>query len=198
MKTKIGVWGKEPNMTQTMTSQILTTCGTKQLKCLVGITDAKSWLSGYSELSREIDSEVQRLSLLRDQLESPAAPRLDGMPRCGYSPDRYGAAFSRIDNLECRIKAEQQKLDSLEGEIEKALSLLTGKRAGTKRSIIRARYLDGLRWDIVNRVVHGAEPDFDMQEDVYMKRVYRLHKSALKDIAEMVEQGKIKIPMMEE
>ncbi|MCD7920675.1 MAG: hypothetical protein LUG45_11540 [Clostridiales bacterium] len=48
---------------------------------------------------------------------------------------------------------------------------------------MEARYLDGERWNDVNCMLFGGNPDFENREDSYTRRVTRIHGRALEHLA---------------
>ena len=52
-----------------------------------------------------------------------------------------------------------------------------------EQTVMEMHYLDGARWRTVSVALYGEEPDYDENEQRYLKRTFRLHGSALQTIA---------------
>lgn len=58
-----------------------------------------------------------------------------------------------------------------------------------ERAVIRSRYLDGASWGDVVDLLYGDEEDLLEREDMYRKRVFKLHGRALLSMAQYIEDN---------
>ena len=57
-----------------------------------------------------------------------------------------------------------------------------------ERAVIRIRYIDRENWRTVAKMMFGMNDDFDYREDTYIRRVHKIHGSALLDMARIMEE----------
>ena len=58
-----------------------------------------------------------------------------------------------------------------------------------ERAVIRSRYFDGASWGDVVDLLYGDEEDLLEREDMYRKRVFKLHGRALLSMAQYIEDN---------
>jgi len=108
-------------------------------------------LRNLRDLHAQINSLKGRIERLRGVLSSPAAPQFSYVPRgAGTHSDPVGNGVVKLaemeEELQQRIVELEEKIRSVEAEIN-ALP-------PRERAVIRARYVDGLNWHKVSKVVH--------------------------------------------
>ena len=69
----------------------------------------------------------------------------------------------------------REEIESLIDRIEKP----------DERTAIEMRYLDGARWKPICFALFGEEPDYDAEEQRYLKRTHRIHGTALLTLARL-------------
>ena len=62
-------------------------------------------------------------------------------------------------------------------------------RRSDERAVIRVRYIDNASWDEVVDVLFGGKEDLLEREDIYLRRVYKLHGQALLSMAKYIEEN---------
>ena len=56
-----------------------------------------------------------------------------------------------------------------------------------EKAVIRVRYHDRESWSAVSKILFGKRRDFSEKADSYLRRVHKLHGSALVNLAKAVE-----------
>lgn len=147
----------------------------------------KERLIDYYETEKDVDSQIERLERLEIRLRSIGSPVLSDMPK-GGSPahDRMADMIAQKVDLENEIRqmvVEQKKeRQAIEG-------ILSHLRHSDEKTVIRMKYLDGFSWGEVLDVLFGGKEDFLDKEDAYTRRMYRIHGSALLNMARYIETG---------
>ncbi len=160
----------------------------------------KEWLNDFREREKDIQSQLQRLDVMETRLSSIGSPTLSNMPKSA-SPvqDRMASMVAVKVDLENDIKRQQKGLLETREMIEKIL--LKALKKSEERSVIRARYLDCCfyhedklsDWNDVNNTMFGDRQDFLSKEESYLRRVHKIHGSALLNMARYIEDNNIKI-----
>ena len=150
-------------------------------------TDAiKEWLNDYRETERDIDNQVERLDRLDMQMTSISSPVITDMPR-NPSPvyDRAAAVVAKKVDLENEIR---EAIQSQKRKRELIEDILKHLRSSDERGVIRIRYLDRASWYEVTDVLFGGREDYLNKEETYLRRVHKIHGSALQHIAQYVSE----------
>jgi len=147
----------------------------------------KEWLSRYADAAREVALLRARADAIRDRAASPSSPTLDGMPRSpGFEGDRLGEVIGIADALDREAAEKEQDAAALYAEIDGAIRQIEGKHGAERRSILQCRYLDLMAWKDVLFLFFGDMEDLTEREDAYMKRLYKIHKTALENLQEIL------------
>lgn len=130
----------------------------------------KEQLQGYRALKFERDKLLSTLQAIETVLYGPRSQNMDGMPRGGNGPkdDRRDALIDRKDKVQALYEAKVAELSEAILAIEQAIECL----APDERSLIRLRYIDGLKWERVC-VEIGYE----------RAQTHRIHAEALRKLA---------------
>ena len=150
----------------------------------------KEWLQAYQQGEKEIDEKYERLRTLKARMMSVPAQELSDMPRPPSSPkDRMAEYMVQLEALENAINAETHKLEMCKANILDLSEKLRKQHAG---EIIRYRYLYGYEWSRIMQFIYRDKADLHQRENAYRRKMYRLHQSALKEIAKLwtKDQGK--------
>lgn len=134
----------------------------------------KKYLSRAYWLDREVETKCWQIAELRSLAET-ATSRIEAT-RMGGTPSR-----SKVENAVIRIIDEEERLDSIIGELiecKKRISKLISRVGEPKlRLLLELRYLEYLRWDEIAERMNYADT----------RHVYRLHARALDAAAKLIK-----------
>ena len=133
----------------------------------------KQRLIDLRDLRREIENQSERLERLETKLVGVGAQALTDMPK-SPSPS----------NDRIRATLEHRRRERM--FFEKIIRRL---KHSDERAVIRSRYLDGASWGDVVDLLYGDEEDLLEREDMYRKRVFKLHGRALLSMAQYIEDN---------
>lgn len=149
--------------------------------------ELKIWLWRYQELQRDANRVWDRLDELRSRIAAARSTNLDGIPHGNsVDADRIGADLARLEDLEQEAREVQEEATASRREIEAAIRKITGPRWADRREVLRLRYVDGLRWEDVAEHLYGDSQDFWDRQEAYLRRTFKLHKTALEALAQFV------------
>lgn len=150
----------------------------------------KAWLRSYGELIADIDNLCERAEILREKASSPSSPIIDGMPHeKGGHTDRIGNLVAQCDLLEREAANKLQKSRVLYKQIDTAVKQIKGNGWAYKKAVLQMRYLDLATWDEVLDMLFMKKPDFLDKEDSYRRRCHKIHKTALEELTEILNQN---------
>lgn len=143
----------------------------------------KEWLQAYQRGEKEINEKYDRLRTLKARMMSVPAQELSDMPRPPSSPkDRMAEYLIQAEALEKAIQYETKKQELCKNVI---LNLTDNLRKPEACKLIRYRYLYGYEWSDVMKELYGNRKDLKQKENAYRRKMYRLHQSALKELARL-------------
>ena len=102
------------------------------------------------------------------------------------SNDRISDLMQQKFDLEEDIRATLEHRRRERMFFEKIIRRL---KRSDERAVIRSRYLDGASWGDVVDLLYGDEEDLLEREDMYRKRVFKLHGRALLSMAQYIEDN---------
>lgn len=147
----------------------------------------KTRLYDYREITKDIETQTERLERLKTKMIGVGAQNLTDMPK---SPS---PATDRLtDLLQQKVELEesiQENIARQRSERQFFESIIKHLRRSDERSVIRIRYLDGASWNDVVDVLFGGKEDLLEKEDIYLRRVYKLHGQALLAMAQYIEDN---------
>lgn len=147
----------------------------------------KQRLIDLRDLRREIENQSERLERLETKLVGVGAPALTDMPKSpSPSNDRISDLMQQKFDLEEDIRATLEHRRRERMFFEKIIRRL---KRSDERAVIRSRYLDGASWGDVVDLLYGDEEDLLEREDMYRKRVFKLHGRALLSMAQYIEDN---------
>lgn len=145
----------------------------------------KNRLVEYRERERDIDNQIERLERLEMKMVSIGSPVISDLPKAASpSHDKIGSMVAQKEELEICIREDIQKQEAERSEIEGILKKL---KRSDERAVIRMRYFDGATWNDVVDMMFGGKDDFLGKEDTYLRRVHKVHGSALLNMAIYIE-----------
>lgn len=155
------------------------------------VQSAKQWLQRYGEAARDSAALDARAANARARVEAARTSHLDGMPHGGgFAGDSLGAALARIDELEREAQEARAHALKLYHEIDAAIKKISGPGWPDQRAVLRVRYLDLERWEGVVEVLFGQRDDYEDRQESFLRRVHKIHGSALAALAELVPLGR--------
>lgn len=147
----------------------------------------REMLDDYVIAEEDIDREIERLEYLTSKMTGISAQVLNGMPRSSsMSTDRMADMLGRKEELEASIRASVEKQAQKRKEIEEIVRHLKNTE---ERAVIRLRYLDRTEWDEVLEIMFGGKRDFQDRFETYRRRMYRVHGTALINMAKYIEES---------
>lgn len=141
-------------------------------------TDAvKKRLEYYHKLQKRIDNTEKRLACLDMSMGAPSTPNLTGMPGgSGDGSSKQERDYIKKEELREKLDAMNAEENNLREEIE---GMIERMEKPDEQTVIEMRYLDYDRWRDISVALYGDEPDYDENEQRYLKRTFRVHGSAL-------------------
>ena len=150
-------------------------------------TDAiKERLQSYAALQRRLDNKIERLAYLESITGSPSSPNLSGMP--GGSGDGNSKTerqivqkedlLSEIENMRRREYKERTELERMVREIQDP----------DEQIVIEMRYFDNAKWKPICDALYSSNADYTDKIDKYMKRIFKIHGSALQTLTRIQKQ----------
>ena len=147
----------------------------------------KQRLIDLRDLRREIENQSERLERLETKLVGVGAQALTDMSKSpSPSNDRISDLMQQKFDLEEDIRATLEHRRRERMFFEKIIRRL---KRSDERAVIRSRYLDGASWGDVVDLLYGDEEDLLEREDMYRKRVFKLHGRALLSMAQYIEDN---------
>lgn len=141
----------------------------------------KTLLKAYGTLLDRIDKAEGRLAYLEYTMDSPSSPSLSGMP--SGSRDRS----SKQERDYIKKEELQEKIDRLyveEGNRREEIEgLIARMEKPNEQTVIEMRYFDLASWREISATLYEDAPDYDENEQRYLKRALKIHGSALQTLA---------------
>ncbi|OUO29690.1 DUF1492 domain-containing protein [Eubacterium sp. An3] len=146
----------------------------------------KQRLQNYAALQRRLDNKIERLVYLESITGSPSSPNLSGMP--GSSGDGCSKTERQIVQKE-ELKSEIKDMTRRECEERKELErLVKGMQDPDEQTVIEMRYFDNAKWRPICDALYSSNPDYIDKVDKYMKRIFKIHGSALQTLTRIQKQ----------
>ena len=142
-------------------------------------------LMEYNEVIRRIDHTEDRIREYRETMCSPGSPSFDGMPRAqGDGTSRQERAMIRLEHMEGTLKRLVEKEGALYEKLDEAMQQLDPDL----EHLLSLRYFDGKDWKTISAALFKYQEGFDLKEEAYMRRTFRLHSEALQDLEQVYDQ----------
>lgn len=147
----------------------------------------KERLNRYRENERDIDNQIERLERLVSKMTGAGSQVITDMPRApSVSTDRMAEFVEQKEELEASIRKAVEEQSCERSKIESILKQLAHS---DEKAVIRIRYFDRESWSVVTKMMFGGKDDFYRKEDTYLRRVHKIHCSALLNMAKVLEDG---------
>lgn len=149
----------------------------------------KNRLNAYRDKEREIDVKVERLETLVSKIKSVGSPGMSDMPKTpSASNDRMARDLEHKEELENAINDAMEAQNAEKAAIKEKLKQL---KLSDEREVIEIRYFDCNSWSNVAQIMFGMKADFERKQDSYLRRVFKIHGSALLHIAMIEQDGEL-------
>lgn len=146
----------------------------------------KARLYAYREMAREIENQIERLERINTKLIGVGAQSITDMPKSpSPTDDRTVELLQQKTELEEEIREVIERRKTERSFFE---SVIKNLRRSDERAVIRVRYIDNASWDEVVDVLFGGKEDLLEKEDIYLRRVYKLHGQALLSMAKYIRE----------
>ena len=149
--------------------------------------DLRCWadLMEYNEVIRRIDHTEDRIREYRETMYSPGSSSFDGMPRGkGDGTSRQERAMFRLEHMEEALKRLVEKEGGLYEKLDEAMQQLDPDL----EQLLSLRYFDGKDWKTISAALFKYQEGFDLKEEAYMKRTFKLHSKALQHLEQVYDQ----------
>lgn len=150
-------------------------------------TDAiKERLQSYAALQRRLDNKIERLVYLESITGSPSSPNLSGMPRgSGNGNSKTERQIIQKEELKSEIKDMTRREYKERTELER---LVKEMQDPDEQTVIEMRYFDNAKWRPICDMLYSSNPDYIDKVDKYMKRIFKIHGSALQTLTRIQKQ----------
>ena len=150
-------------------------------------TDAiKERLQSYAALQRGLDNKIERLVYLESITGSPSSPNLSGMPRgSGNGNSKTERQIIQKEELKSEIKDMTRREYKERTELER---LVKEMQDPDEQTVIEMRYFDNAKWRPICDTLYSSNPDYMDKMDKYMKRIFKIHGSALQTLTRIQKQ----------
>ena len=141
----------------------------------------KERLLQYRENEKDIGNQQERYERLRCKLSGYGVSTLTDMPKNpSAAPDKAAETISKILDIENSLREAIENQKKERTAIEK---IIINLKSSKERAVIRTRYLDSMSWHEVSELMFGKEKDYLEKQDSYERMMYRIHGSALLNMA---------------
>ena len=143
--------------------------------------EIKALLAAYIKLQKRIDNKEKRIEALELSMGAPSTPNYDG-PTGGSrgTSSKTERDYIKLEELREKLEDMTAEENRRREEIEDLVELM---EKPNEQTIMEMRYLDGSNWWTICAALYGEEPDYDENEQRYLKRTFKLHGSALQSLA---------------
>ena len=150
-------------------------------------TDAiKERLQSYAALQRRLDNKIERLVYLESITGSPSSPNLSQMPRgSGNGNSKTERQIIQKEELKTEIKDMTRRECEERTELER---LVKEMQDPDEQTVIEMRYFDNVKWRPICDALYSSNPDYIDKVDKYMKRIFKIHGSALQTLTRIQKQ----------
>ena len=153
--------------------------------------EIKALLTAYKQLQKRIDNIEKRIECLEISMGSPSGPSYSAAP--GGSHD---FSSSKIERDYIKWEELKEKLGNMNAEESRRREEIEGMielmEKPNEQTAIEMHYIDGAKWRTVSVALFGEEPDYDENEERYLKRTFKIHGSALQTLARIYSQSRNK------
>lgn len=146
----------------------------------------KGWamLCRYVQLRKQLSNAEERLEAMRASAAWLGAIKYDGEP-----VDNSGG-ISKQERMIAHLEGLEKNLAQIfeeEGAAYGRLTALLSHLPKEEELLLTMRYMDGKRWNDVNRAMYGERSDFDKRQRNYLKTIFKKHLRALRNLEKLLD-----------
>lgn len=151
--------------------------------------EIKALLTAYKQLQKRIDNIEKRIECLEISMGSPSGPSYSAAPggSQGFNSSKLERDYIKKEELEEKLGNMNAEESRRREEIEGLIELM---EKPNEQTAIEMHYIDGAKWRTVSVALFGEEPDYDENEERYLKRTFKIHGSALQTLARIYSQSR--------
>lgn len=150
--------------------------------------EIKALLAAYKTIQKRIDNIEKRIECLELSMDSPSGQSYSAVPGSGrdYSSSKIERDYIKKEELEEKLGDMNAEENRRREEIEGLIELM---EKPNEQTVIEMHYIDGSKWRTISVALFGEEPDYDENEERYLKRTFKIHGSALQTLARIYKKG---------
>lgn len=144
--------------------------------------EIKALLAAFVKLQSRIDNKEKRIEALELTMTAPSIAGYDGAVGTGGrdTSSKMERNYIKLEELREQLENMIAEENRSREEIENMVDLM---EKPNEQTVMEMRYLDGSNWWTICAALYGEEPDYDENEQRYLKRTFKLHGSALQSLA---------------
>jgi len=165
---------------------------------IITIERIKEEFSNFRTDACKIRKKKEELYAIKSKLGNPHSAKLSDIPKTtNPHSDKTLYLIQEKIEIENELKKLNRKRDSDRKRLNKILKELDSSKTAVmierkpealtaEASVLRLRYFCGFSWDEINAAFYSEDKDFDINADVYLKRVFKYHGQAFIDLAKIM------------
>ncbi len=148
----------------------------------------------YRIYMAKVKRKQEQLTVIKSKLTGLHSAKITDMPKNSTQKnDKNLYLIQEKIEIEEQLKILLRKKESERRKLNKILRDLESNEAAScltrspevltaEASVLKLRYLCGFSWEDINRAFYSEDEDFDINTDVYLKKIYRYHGQAFIDL----------------
>ena len=151
--------------------------------------EIKALLAAYKQIQKRIDNIEKRIECLELSMGSPSGPNCSAAPggSSNFSSSKIERDYIKKEELEEKLGNMNAEESRRQEEIEGLIELM---EKPNEQTVIEMHYIDGAKWRMISVALFGEEPDYDENEQRYLKRTFKIHGSALQTLARIYNENR--------
>ncbi len=103
--------------------------------------------------------------------------------------DKVGDLVARLEDTKVEFSEVQAEAAEVRKEIMREINAMpcVDENQARMRELLRARYIDAESWKTVCWCLYGDADDYVDRQESFMRRCFKLHKTALKVLKNIME-----------
>lgn len=151
----------------------------------------------------KIKQKKDQLTAIKSKITGLHSVKITDMPKT-HQPFKNDKALYLLNeklDIEESLKkllkkhnSERRRLNKLLRDLESddtAASIIREPEVLTaEASVLKLRYMCCFSWSEINKAFYSDDEDFEINTDIYLKRIYRYHGQAFVDLQKMMKEKK--------